>query len=162
VASRFGFDLLVAIAAFVITCCWRCCCVSITLSFIIRFLIGLSPLTFFSRFRNALVTVFSTSSSSATLPTALDVVETQLGVPRRIAGFVLPIGSTMCMNGHLRGHHGDFRRRDLNVDLSLTQMITAATVGDHRGRSRRARLHSLLVGIMTMFACRAGNRHRWA
>ncbi|MGH9384533.1 MAG: dicarboxylate/amino acid:cation symporter, partial [Vicinamibacterales bacterium] len=100
VASRFGFDLLLAIAAFVVTVLLALLLhVGVTLSLVIRFLIGLSPFAFFSRVKAALVTAFSTSSSSATLPTALEVAETQLGVPRRIAGFVLPIGSTMCMNG---------------------------------------------------------------
>ncbi len=100
VSSRFGFDLMLAVAAFVVTVLVALLLhVGLTLSAIIRFLIGMSPLLFFSRIQAALVTAFSTSSSSATLPTAIDVAHEQLGVPQRIAGFVLPIGSTMCMNG---------------------------------------------------------------
>lgn len=157
VASRFGFDLLVAIAAFVITVLLALLLhVGVTLSFIIRFLIGLSPLTFLSRIKAALITAFSTSSSSATLPTALDVVESQLGVPRRIAGFVLPIGSTMCMNGTaiFEGITVIFVAEIFNVDLSLSQMvivmimsvITAIGAAGVPGGSI-----PLLVGIMTMF-----------
>src|SRR3989441_10242151 len=44
-------------------------------------------------------TAFSTSSSNATLPTNIAVAEEELGIPPKIAGFVLPLGSTMCMNG---------------------------------------------------------------
>lgn len=157
VASRFGFDLLVAIAAFVVTVLLALILhVGLTLSFIIRFLIGLSPFKFFSRIKAALITAFSTSSSSATLPTALEVAEEQLGVPRRIAGFVLPIGSTMCMNGTaiFEGITVIFVAEIFSVDLSLTQMaivmimsvITAIGAAGVPGGSI-----PLLVGILAMF-----------
>jgi len=42
---------------------------------------------------------FSTSSSSATLPVTLRCVEDDLGVPPRVAGFVLPVGATVNMDG---------------------------------------------------------------
>jgi DAACS family dicarboxylate/amino acid:cation (Na+ or H+) symporter len=130
--------------------------VGITLSVIIRFLIGLSPVLFFSRIRAALVTAFSTSSSSATLPTALDIAQEQLGVPQRIAGFVLPIGSTMCMNGTaiFEGITVIFLAEIFNVNLSLVQMgavmimsvITAVGAAGVPGGSI-----PLLVGVLTMF-----------
>ena len=157
VASRFGFDLLLAVAAFVITVLVALLLhVGITLSLIIRFLIGLSPLTFLSRIKAALVTAFSTSSSSGTLPTALEVAETRLGVPRRIAGFVLPIGSTMCMNGTaiFEGITVIFLAEIFGIDLSIPQMaivmvmavITAVGAAGVPGGSI-----PLLVGILTMF-----------
>ena len=60
---------------------------------------GLNPWVFFNRAKSALITAFSTSSSSATLPTALKVAEDELKIQPKVAGFVLPLGSTMCMNG---------------------------------------------------------------
>jgi DAACS family dicarboxylate/amino acid:cation (Na+ or H+) symporter len=157
VSSRFGFDLLFAIAAFVITVLLALLAhVALTLSGIIRFLIGMSPLLFYSRIRAALVTAFSTSSSSATLPTALDVAQEQLGVPQRVAGFVLPIGSTMCMNGTaiFEGITVIFLAEIFNVDLSLGQMaavmimavITAIGAAGVPGGSI-----PLLVGVLTLF-----------
>jgi DAACS family dicarboxylate/amino acid:cation (Na+ or H+) symporter len=157
VASRFGFDLLFAIAAFVLTVLLALVLhVGTTLSLIIRFLIGLSPVRFLGRIRAALITAFSTSSSSATLPTALEVAETQLGVPRRVAGFVLPIGSTMCMNGTaiFEGIAVIFVAEVFNVNLTIPQMaavmvmavITAIGAAGVPGGSI-----PLLVGIMTMF-----------
>ncbi|MEZ5289337.1 MAG: dicarboxylate/amino acid:cation symporter, partial [Vicinamibacterales bacterium] len=157
VASRFGFDLLVAIAAFVATVLLALLLhVGVTLAAIIRLVIGLSPVRFFSRIRAALITAFSTSSSSATLPTALDVAESQLGVPRTVAGFVLPIGSTMCMNGTaiFEGITVIFVAEIFNVDLTIPQMaivmvmsvITAIGAAGVPGGSI-----PLLVGIMTMF-----------
>ena len=157
VTSRFGFDLLVAVAAFVITVLVALLLhVGVTLFAIIRFGIGMSPLTFLARVRAALVTAFSTSSSSATLPTALDVSERQLGIPRRIAGFVLPIGSTMCMNGTaiFEGITVIFLAEIFGVDLTIPQMgivmimsvITAIGAAGVPGGSI-----PLLVGILTMF-----------
>jgi DAACS family dicarboxylate/amino acid:cation (Na+ or H+) symporter len=157
VASRFGFDLLIAVAAFVVTVLVALVLhVGITLSAIIRFLIGLSPIRFIWRVKAALVTAFSTSSSSATLPTALEVAELRLGVPRRIAGFVLPIGSTMCMNGTaiFEGITVIFLAEIFGVDLTIPQMaivmvmavITAVGAAGVPGGSI-----PLLVGILTMF-----------
>ena len=157
VSSRFGIDLLVAVAAFVVTVLMALAAhVAITLFAILRFNIGISPLLFISRVKAALVTAFSTSSSSATLPTGLDVAENQLGIPRQIAGFVLPIGSTMCMNGTaiFEGITVIFLAEIFNVDLTLAQMaivmvmsvITAIGAAGVPGGSI-----PLLVGILTMF-----------
>jgi DAACS family dicarboxylate/amino acid:cation (Na+ or H+) symporter len=157
VSSRFGFDLMIAVAAFVATVFIALLAhVLITLSAIIRLLIGMSPFMFFSRIRAALITAFSTSSSSATLPTAIDIAQEQLGVPQRIAGFVLPIGSTMCMNGTaiFEGITVIFLAEIFGVSLSLVQMaavmvmsvITAIGAAGVPGGSI-----PLLVGVLTMF-----------
>ena len=157
VSSRFGFDLLVAVAAYVGTVLLALVLhVGITLVAIIRFAIGMSPITFYNRVRSAIITAFSTSSSSATLPTALEVCELQLGIPRRIAGFVLPIGSTMCMNGTaiFEGITVIFLAQIFGVTLTIPQMgivmimsvITAIGAAGVPGGSI-----PLLVGILTMF-----------
>jgi len=65
----------------------------------VRFLGGRNPLTFFRDCRLAIVTAFSTASSSATLPTALKVAEENLKLPRNVARFVLTAGSAMNQNG---------------------------------------------------------------
>jgi DAACS family dicarboxylate/amino acid:cation (Na+ or H+) symporter len=66
---------------------------------LIVLLAGLRPWDFFARTKEALLTAFSTGSSNATLPTAIRVCETSLGLPPSICRFVLPIGATMCKNG---------------------------------------------------------------
>jgi DAACS family dicarboxylate/amino acid:cation (Na+ or H+) symporter len=157
VASRFGFDLLFAVAAFVGTVLLALLLhVGVTLFGIIRLAIGMSPLRFIGRVRSALITAFSTSSSNATLPTNLEVAEFQLGIPRHIAGFVLPIGSTMCMNGTaiFEGITVIFLAEIFGVDLTIPQMaivmvmsvITAIGAAGVPGGSI-----PLLVGILTMF-----------
>ena len=46
-----------------------------------------------------LLTAFSTSSSSATLPLTLDAVENNSGVSNKVTSFVLPLGATVNMDG---------------------------------------------------------------
>jgi DAACS family dicarboxylate/amino acid:cation (Na+ or H+) symporter len=157
VTSRFGFHLLKPLAAYVLVVLGALILhVVINLSAIIRFFIGMSPITFFLRIRSALVTAFSTSSSSATLPTALATAEQNLGVPPQIAGFVLPLGSTMCMNGTalFEGITVIFLCQVFGVTLGLGQMvivmvmavITAIGAAGVPGGSI-----PLLVGILAMF-----------
>lgn len=157
VTSRFGFNLLKPLAAYVLVVLAALFLhVALNISAIVRFAMGVSPLLFFSRIRSALVTAFSTSSSSATLPTALATAEMNLGIPAKIAGFVLPLGSTMCMNGTalFEGITVIFLCQVFGVDLSLGQMvvvmimsvITAIGAAGVPGGSI-----PLLVGILTTF-----------
>jgi DAACS family dicarboxylate/amino acid:cation (Na+ or H+) symporter len=68
-------------------------------SLAVKLLGGMSPLTFFKGIQEAMVTAFSTSSSNATLPTALRVAEEELHLPPNVSRFVLTIGATMNQNG---------------------------------------------------------------
>ena len=70
-----------------------------TYSLMLKYVARLSPLLFFRRLREVILTAFSTSSSNATLPTTLRVAEHELGIPRAIGGFVLTLGSTLNQNG---------------------------------------------------------------
>lgn len=157
VTSQFGFELLKPLAGYVAVVLGALVLhAAVNLSLIVRFVIGLSPLVYFGRIRSALVTAFSTSSSSATLPAALKASEDGLGVPPKIAGFVLPIGSTMCMNGTsiFEGITVIFLCQVFGIDLSLGGMIivivmsviTAVGAAGVPGGSI-----PLLVGILAMF-----------
>lgn len=67
---------------------------------LLLFLIAkVSPLRFFYGAREALITAFATSSSSATLPVTLRCAEQHLHVKPSIAGFVIPLGATANMDG---------------------------------------------------------------
>jgi DAACS family dicarboxylate/amino acid:cation (Na+ or H+) symporter len=157
VTSRFGFHLLKPLAWYVVTVIGALLLHLFgTVSVIVRVLVGLSPVTYFRRIRSALVTAFSTSSSSATLPTALATARQNLGIPPQIAGFVLPLGSTMCMNGTalFEGMTVIFLCQVFGIQLGLPQMIvvmvmaviTAVGAAGVPGGSI-----PLLVGILTMF-----------
>jgi len=157
VTSRFGWALLAPLGAFVAAVMGALIFHAfVTNSIILRLLVGLSPRLFFSRIRASMITAFSTSSSSATLPTNLAVIERNVGVPPKIAGFVLPIGSTMCMNGTalFEGITVIFLCQVFGLDLSLGQeivvvimsVLTAVGAAGVPGGSI-----PLLVGILTMF-----------
>ncbi|MDR2694751.1 MAG: dicarboxylate/amino acid:cation symporter [Deltaproteobacteria bacterium] len=62
-------------------------------------LFGLSFIKFLRGAQEAMITAFVTRSSNATLPITLRVSEENLGVPRSIASFTLPIGATINMDG---------------------------------------------------------------
>lgn len=71
----------------------------VVLPFLLWALGRMSPWLFFRGVNQALLTAFSTSSSSATLPVTLEVVEGNLKVPKHVARFVLPLGATVNMDG---------------------------------------------------------------
>lgn len=71
----------------------------LVLGVLVRLTARIDPVRFFVRIRGLMVTAFSTSSSNATLPTTMRVAQDEFGVPPAIAGFVLPLGATMNMNG---------------------------------------------------------------
>lgn len=66
---------------------------------VLRFLAKVSPAKHFKAMLPALLTAFSTSSSSATLPITLECVEKRAGVSNQVAGFTLPLGATINMDG---------------------------------------------------------------
>jgi proton glutamate symport protein len=71
----------------------------ITLPLILKFLAKADPFLHFKAMSLPLITAFSTSSSSATLPLTMDAVEKNSGVPNKISSFVLPLGATVNMDG---------------------------------------------------------------
>ena len=66
---------------------------------VLRFLAKVSPAKHFKAMLPALLTAFSTSSSSATLPITMECVEKRAGVSNQVAGFTLPLGATINMDG---------------------------------------------------------------
>jgi DAACS family dicarboxylate/amino acid:cation (Na+ or H+) symporter len=92
---------------------------------LVRLLGRMNPLVFFKKIREIMLVAFSTSSSNATLPTALRVTEERLGVPRTIAGFVLTLGSTANQNGTalFEGVTVLFLAQFFGVELTLTQQV---------------------------------------
>lgn len=124
--ARFGLDLLQALAWFVLTVLLG---LSIHMfgvySLSVYFLSGISPLEFFRRIKTVILTAFSTSSSNATLPTALRVSEQNLGVPQEINSFVLTVGATANQNGTAlyEGVTVLFLAQLAGVELTLAQQL---------------------------------------
>jgi DAACS family dicarboxylate/amino acid:cation (Na+ or H+) symporter len=124
--ARFGLDLVSALAWFVATVLLG---LSLHMfgvySLSVYLLSRISPLDFFRRIKTVILTAFSTSSSNATLPTALRVTEENLGVPRDINSFVLTIGATANQNGSAlyEGVTVLFLAQLAGVHLSLGQQL---------------------------------------
>lgn len=85
----FALTVLVALAVHIL----------VTLPLLLRFVGGVSPYKMFSIMAPAMLTAFSTASSSATLPITMDCVEENAGVSNKVSSFVLPLGATVNMNG---------------------------------------------------------------
>lgn len=98
--ASFGFALLQPLGLYVVVVLLGLAIqMFVVLPVLVWSLAKVSPVQFFRRVRVVIVTAFSTSSSNATLPTSIKVAEEELGVPPQVAGFVLPLGATMNMNG---------------------------------------------------------------
>ncbi|MDQ3804400.1 MAG: dicarboxylate/amino acid:cation symporter [Acidobacteriota bacterium] len=127
--ARFGLDLLGALAWFVVTVLAGLALHMFGVySLAVYFLARISPVEFFRRIKTVMLTAFSTSSSNATLPTALRVSEENLGVPREINSFVLTVGATANQNGTAlyEGVTVLFLAQLAGVDLTLGQQLGIA------------------------------------
>ncbi len=71
----------------------------ITLPLLLYLFTRVSPWKYFLTIREAPLLAFSTASSSATLPVTLEVAEERARIRPEVAGFVLPLGSTINMDG---------------------------------------------------------------
>jgi len=87
---------------------------------------------FFKNMSPAQFLAFSTSSSAATLPVTMECVEDNMGVPRSISSFVLPIGATVNMDGTSLHQAvavifmAQLHMVDLSIGQQLTIVLTAA------------------------------------
>lgn len=157
VTARFGFALLAPLGLYVALVLGALLLhAALTMSLIIKFVIGVPPLDFFRRIRTALVTAFSTSSSSAALPTNIQVGEQSLGLPAKVCGFVYPLGATMCMNGTalFEGLTVIFLCQVFGVQLDVGQMAVVmgmAVLTSVGAAAVPGGSIPLLVGMLTMF-----------
>ena len=71
----------------------------VTLPFLVWLVLRRSPWRIYPAMAPAMLTAFSTASSSATLPVNMECLEQNVGVSPRITSFVLPLGATINMNG---------------------------------------------------------------
>lgn len=85
----------------------------------------MSPWTFLKGTRTALITAFATSSSSATMPLSMKCAQENLGVRPQTAGFVIPLGTQLNMDGTAlyEAAAALFVANLVGLDLNLTQQI---------------------------------------
>ena len=90
----------------------------------------MNPITFFKGTRAALITAFATSSSSATMPLSMKCAQENLGVRPQTAGFVIPLGTQLNMDGTAlyEAAAALFIANLMGLDLTLgQQLIVCAT-----------------------------------
>ena len=95
----------------------------VILPLILYLVTGRTPLWFWRGAREALITAFATSSSNATLPVTLRCTTQHLHVKPEIAGFVVPLGATINMDGTAlyEAAAALFVANLAGIDLSLAQ-----------------------------------------
>jgi Na+/H+-dicarboxylate symporter len=100
VVAGTGFDAFAPLAAFFFSVVAALAIhFLVTLPLLLYFVGGVSPIRHFKAMSSALLTAFSTASSSATLPITMECVEKNAGVSNRTSSFVLPLGATVNMDG---------------------------------------------------------------
>lgn len=127
VLVKSGLDIIKALAVFLAGCTFVMALHLFgTMSVWLKLWTRWSPRAFFVTTKDVFVTAFSTSSSSATLPTALRNATEKLNLSPSTAGFVLPLGATMNMSGTAlyEGCVVLFVAQIFGVDLSLGQQVT--------------------------------------
>jgi len=106
-------------------------------SVLLRVFAGLSPRILIRKMRSVWAFAFSTASSGATLPITLRTVERRMGVHNSVAGFTVPLGATINMDGTaiMQGVATVFIAQVYGIDLTLTSFIvviltaTLASIG---------------------------------
>lgn len=99
VVGSFGMEILLSLFKYTLVTIAGMIILNFTYPPVVKFFSGMSPMVFMKGIREPQLIAFSTSSSSATLPVTIEACTKKLGVPLKIAGFVLPIGATVNMNG---------------------------------------------------------------
>ncbi|MDZ4688813.1 MAG: dicarboxylate/amino acid:cation symporter [Planctomycetaceae bacterium] len=126
VTAKLGFDVVQTLAWFVGTALLGLALhLFVTYSVVLTLFSKKKPWDFFRETREASLVAFSTSSSSATLPTAIKVALNDLKLPPRIANFVLTVGATGNQNGTalFEGVVVLFLAQVMGVELTFAQQF---------------------------------------
>ncbi len=102
--------------------------VLVVLSGSLIFLGQYSPIQLAKNMFPAFATAFSTDSSVATLPVTMDCLEQNVGVSKRVTGFVTPLGATINMDGTAlyEAVAAMFIAQVYGIDMSITQQVMIA------------------------------------
>ena len=97
---------------------------------ILRVIARVNPFLHFRAMSPAILTAFSTASSSATLPVTMECVEKNAGVSNRTTSFVLPLGATINMDGTALYEcvAAMFIAQAYGLDLGFAEQFTIVTV----------------------------------
>lgn len=125
--AEFGFSILQTLLLYSVTVIIGLAILTfIEYPLLLKIFTKVNVLNFFRIQKPVIAVAFSTSSSAATLPVTMDICEKKLGVPNRIASFVLPLGTTVNMDGTAlyQAVAAMFIAQVYGMDLNLTQQLT--------------------------------------
>ena len=125
IVGEFGKGIILSLFLFIMVVILGCIVQTITVYPIILKVCKYSISRFFNGIRPAQYIAFSSASSAATLPVLMQVCEENLGVSREICSFVLPLGTTINMNGSAlyQSVAAVFIAQVLGIDLNIYQQI---------------------------------------
>jgi Na+/H+-dicarboxylate symporter len=127
VAGTFGSAVLLPLLKF-LALYYFACFVHIVIVFLpmLKWMAKVNPIDFFKGMKEAIIMAFSTCSSSATLPISMKCAEENLGISKNITSFVLPLGSTINMNGAAlyQGMAAVFIAQAYGLELNLFALTT--------------------------------------
>ncbi len=112
----FFFTVLIALLIHIV----------VVMPLLLRLVARVSPVRHYQAMAPALLTAFSTASSSATLPVTIDCIENRAGVSNRVTSFVLPLGATVNMDGTALYEcvAAIFIAQAYGLDLTVAQQIS--------------------------------------
>ncbi|MBZ0198677.1 MAG: dicarboxylate/amino acid:cation symporter, partial [Ignavibacteriaceae bacterium] len=125
--SQFGFDILQTLIWYSLTVV-----LGLSIHTLVSYPLLLKSFSkmkvsfFFKGIRPAQVIGFTTSSSAATLPVNMECCQDNLGVPKSITSFVLPLGATINMDGTAlyQGVAAVFIAQVFGIELNMMQQLT--------------------------------------
>jgi len=125
VIGRFGTDILLTLLKYSLAVLGGLILYATAFNSLFVGLLGrVNPVQFFRGAKEAIIIAFSTSSSMATLPVAMESVE-HMGVSREYSSFVIPLGSTINMDGTAlyQGVSAVFIAQIYGIGLSLPGQV---------------------------------------
>lgn len=133
ITARVGLDVLVGMGIYVGTVFLGLFCMLCVYLVIVFVVSGMTPWRFLNSARDVQLLAFSTSSSAAVMPLTIKTAEERLGVRSSIAQFLVPLGTTVNMDGTAlyQGAATVFLAQVFGIDLSLGALvlIVVTTVG---------------------------------
>jgi len=127
VAGAYGIEMLLPLLK-VIVAVYVGCIIHVLgfYSIVLSMFSKLNPLHFFKGISNAMAVAFTTSSSAGTLPASMKCASEYLGVNKKISSFVLPLGTTINMDGTAlyQGVTALFVAQAFGIDLTWVDYLT--------------------------------------
>ncbi|WP_040287166.1 dicarboxylate/amino acid:cation symporter [Sporosarcina koreensis] len=127
VVGQYGLSVLMPLLKVVLAVYIACVVHALVVySLAVKTLGKMSPVTFFKGIFPAALVAYSTASSAGTLPVTIKNTTENLGVPKRVASFVLPLGATINMDGTAiyQGVAVVFIAQFFHLELTFLQLLT--------------------------------------